>query len=154
MPSAFIRFEGSRVHDDWNVLDREAINEWQIVGGMTWSFDMFRTRETLKERTVSYQRARTQQEQLVETILLEVSSAFKRLRRTEQEIEENRKAVKFRRETFKITKHRYNALLATYSETLEAERELNRTLGEYYESLIDYKLNLAQLERNMGVLLQ
>ncbi len=153
MPSIYLALQGSRTNDDWNVLDREAVNDWRITGGLTWSFDTFRKRETLKEKRAGYARALTERERLVQDTLTEVSAAYNRLKRFEKEIDENRKAVKAREECFEISKQRYNALMATYYETLDAERELHQALGRYYESLMDYKLSQAQLERLMGVLL-
>lgn len=151
-PAVYLEIRGTRMNDDWNVLDQEGINEWAITGAMQWTFDTFRNRETLQERRAAAARAWTEQEQLVDTVFRDVSRAYRKMKRTESDIQQNRKAVEFRREAFRVAKERYNALLATYTEVLDAERQLHQSLGEYYESLIDYRLDQATLERQMGVL--
>jgi len=151
-PSVYLEIRGSRQNDDWNVLDQEGINEWSITGAVQWNFDMFRNRETLQERRAVAARAWTEQEQLVDTVFRDVSRAYRKMKRTESDITQNRKAVEYRREAFRVAKERYNAMLSTYTEVLDAERQLHQSLGDYYESLIDYRLDQATLERQMGVL--
>ena len=74
------------------------------------------------------------------------------MKRSEADIQDNRKAVIFRRENFRINQERYKEQVATYTEVLDAQRELAQAQGDYFTSLIDYRLNIATLEREMGVL--
>jgi outer membrane protein len=151
-PAVYLEVRGTRMNDDWNVFDQEGINEWTITGALQWNFDAFRNRETLQERRAAAARAWTEQEQLVDTVFRDVSRAYRRMKRTESDIQQNRAAVEARREAFRVAKERYNALLSTYTEVLDAERQLHQSLGDYYESLIDYRLDQATLERQMGIL--
>ncbi len=42
--------------------------------------------------------------------------------------------------------------VATYIEVLDAVRELSQAAGDYYTSLIQYRINKAVLLRRMGIL--
>lgn len=152
MPAVSMQLAGSRTNDDWNPLDQEAINDWSIRGILTWSFDMFRTRETVTERRATQARAFVAREQLVENIMDEVKRAYENMKRSESDIFDNTKAVEFRKENFRINQERYKEQVATYTEVLDAQRELAQAQGDYYISMIQYKINRARLERAMGIL--
>jgi outer membrane protein TolC len=152
LPTVNVQGAGSRVNDDWNVMDREANNDWRIQGILTWSFDMFRKRETVKERRAGEARSFVAREQLVEQIMQEVKTAYEDMRRSESDIQDNRKAVEFRRESFRINQERYKEQVATYIEVLDAQRQLSLAEGNYIIALIGFKINKAVLERRMGIL--
>lgn len=152
IPAIALQVQGSRTNDDWNPLDREAINSWNLQGILTWSFDMFRRRETVKDRRASQARAFVAREQLVEQIMDEVKTAYIDMKRSQSDIGDNRKAVEFRRENFRINQERYKEQVATYIEVLDAQRQLAQAEGDYYLSLIGYRINKATLERRMGIL--
>ena len=63
---------------------------------------MFRTRETVKERRASEARAFVAREQLVEQVMEEVKLAYVDMRRSESDIANNKAAVEYRRENFRI----------------------------------------------------
>jgi outer membrane protein len=154
LPQISVQAQGTRINDDWNPFDPEGANDWQLQGLFTWAFDMFRTRETVKERRASEARAFVAREQLVEQIMEEVKLAYVDMRRSESDIGNNRKAVEFRRENFRINQERYKEQVATYIEVLDAQRQLSLAEGDYYTSLIGYRINKAILERRMGILRQ
>jgi len=152
LPSVSLQAQGTRINDNWNPFDPEGVNDWTLAGLFTWSFDMFRSRETVKERQVTQARAFVAREQLVEQIMEEVKISYEDMRRAESNIEDNRKAVEYRRESFRINQERYKEQVATYIEVLDAQRQLALAEGDYYISLISFRINRATLERNMGIL--
>ncbi len=154
LPQVSVQVQGTRVNDDWNPFDPEGVNDWQLQGMLTWAFDMFRTRETVKERRASEARSFVAREQLVEQVMEEVKLAYVDMRRSESDIGNNRKAVEFRRENFRINQERYKEQVATYIEVLDAQRQLSLAEGDYYTSLVGYRINKAILERRMGILRQ
>lgn len=107
---------------------------------------------SVQERRVSEARSFVAREQLVEQIMNDVKQAYMDMKRSESDIFDNRKAVEFRRENFRINQERYKEQVATYVEVLDAQRQLSLSEGDYYTSLIGYKLNRATLERQMGIL--
>ncbi len=152
IPSVTLQIQGTRTNDDWNPLDPEAINEWQVQGIVSWAFDMFRSRETVKERRTSQARTFVQRELLVEQIMNDVKTAYVDMKKAESDIADNRKAVEYRQENFRINQERYKEQVATYIEVLDAQRQLAQAQGDYYISLIGYKIGRAFLERRMGIL--
>ena len=152
LPQVSIQAQGTRVNDDWNPFDAEGVNDWQLHVTLTWAFDMFRTRETVKERRASEARAFVAREQLVEQVMEEVKLAYVDMKHSESDIANNRAAVAFRRENFRINQERYERQLATYIEVLDAQRQLSLAEEDYYISLIGYRINKAILERRMGIL--
>ncbi len=152
IPQVQLQVQGSRTNDDWNPFDPEAINDWKISGLVSWGFNMFRTRETVRENRALQGRAFVNREQEVENILKGVQQAYLDMKRAESNIADNRKAVIFRRENFRINQERYKEQVATYTEVLDAQRELSQAQGDYFTSLINFRINTAILERQMGVL--
>ena len=152
MPAGSLQGQGTRINDDWNVFDPEGTNDWRIQGLVTWAFDIFRTRETVKERRASQARSFVAREQLVEQVMDEVKSAYLDMKRSESDIVNYRAAVEFRDENFRINRERYKEQVATYIEVLDAQRLLAQAQGDYYTSLIGYRFNRAVLERRLGIL--
>jgi len=152
MPAVSLQVQGTRTNDDWNVFDPEGTNDWRIQGLLTWTLDIFRTRETVKEKRASQARAFVAREQLVEQVMNEVKSAFLDMKRSESDIVDSRAAVAFREENFRISQERYQVQEATYIEVLDAQRQLAQAQGDYYTALIGYRINQAVLERRLGIL--
>ncbi|MBM4325896.1 MAG: TolC family protein [Deltaproteobacteria bacterium] len=152
IPQINIQVSGTRMNDDWNPFDPEAVNDWSVKGIAAWTLDMFRTRETVKERRASQAKAFVARELLVEQIMQDVKQAYADMKRSESDIFNNKKAVEFRTESFRINRERYKEQVATYTEVLDAQRELAQAQGDYYISLIQYRINRALLERRMGTL--
>jgi outer membrane protein len=90
--------------------------------------------------------------QLVRKVLHGVKIAYVEMKRWESQVAHNRKAVEFNRERFRINQERYKEQVATYIEVLDAQRQLSESQGRYYTSLIEYRINLARLEKAMGVI--
>ncbi len=98
LPEVAAQAQGSRINDDWNTFDPEGTNDWRIQGLLSWGFDIFRRRETVKEKRVGQARAFVAREQLVEQIMNDVKAAYVDMKRSESDITDNRKAVEFRTE--------------------------------------------------------
>jgi outer membrane protein TolC len=113
---------------------------------------MFRNRETVKERRATQARAFVNRELLVEQIMEEVKTAYLDMKRSESDIADNRKAVEYRKENFRINQERYKEQVATYIEVLDAQRQLAQAQGDYFISLVNYRINQAVLERRMGTI--
>ncbi len=152
LPSVDLQLEGSRTNDDWNPMDPEGVNDWSIQGVLTWSFDMFRSRETVEENRTSRAQALVAREQLVEEIMKEVRDAYLELKRSEKAVAINRRTVQVSRENFRAIKELYDGQVATYLETLSAESQMSEARQAFYTSLAAHKINTAVLERKMGIL--
>ena len=109
-------------------------------------------RSTVAEKRTNEARAFVNRELLVETIMNEVKQAYEDMKRSESDIANNKAAVEFRTENFRIDQERYKEQVATYVEVLDAQRQLSLSEGDYYISLMGFKINRATLERKMGIL--
>jgi outer membrane protein len=154
LPQVSVQATGRRINDDWNVFDPEGNNDWSIQGVLTWSFDMFRRRDTVKERRASQARAFVAREELVEQVMEQVKQAYVDMKRSESDIQNNRQAVQYNRENFRINQERYKEQVATYIEVLDAQRQLALAEGDLVVSEAGYLTNRAILERRMGILRQ
>ena len=152
MPNVYMEIEGSRTNDDWNVFDHEAYNDWSLQGVLTWTFDMFGRREKVKKKQADYAQKYVSQQLLVQQIMEEVQRAFIDMQRSERNIVEYKKALKAYLRNYERTTALYKEQLATYREVLDAETDAVNAAASYYTSLLNYKINLAKLERKMGTL--
>jgi len=152
LPSVSIQARGARLNDDWNVFDPEGTNDYMIQGVLMWSFDTFRQREGVKEKRASEARSFVAREQVVEQVMNEVKMAYLDMKSSESDIHNNRAAVHFRRENFRINRANYIDQVATYTELLDAQRQLSMSEGDYIVSVIGYLINRVVLERKMGIL--
>ena len=152
MPNIDVALSGTRYNDDWNIVDPEGYNDWRIQGLLTWTFDMFRKRSTVAERRTTEARTFVNRELLVETVMNEVKQAYEDMQRNYQNIADNKAAVEFQSENFRINQERYKEQVATYVEVLDAQRQLQLAQGNYYISICGFKINQATLERKMGIL--
>ncbi|MBI5570136.1 MAG: TolC family protein [Desulfomonile tiedjei] len=155
LPRVDVQARGVRFNDDWNTFDPEAVQDpsgWSLQGILSWSFNMFGFRETVQERRASQARAFVARQQVVEQIMKDVKQAYQNMKRSERDITDNRKAVEFRTENFRINKERYKEQVATYIEVLDAQRQLSLSEGDLYISQAGYRINQATLERQMGIL--
>ena len=106
-PNIDLAFSGKRYNDDWNIIDPEGYNDWQIQGLLTWTFDMFRKRSSVAQRRTTEARTIVNRKLLVETIMNEVKQAYEDMQRNYQNIADNKAAVEFQSENFRINLERY-----------------------------------------------
>jgi outer membrane protein len=152
LPEISMAIEGTRTNDDWNPFDPEAFNDWTVEGVLTWTFDMFRSRETVKRERVAYAQEFVKKEHLIERIMREVQQAYADVKRYERDISTTRQAVEFSRENFQANRELYQGQLATYLEILTAQTQLSNAQREYYRTLMQHRISRAVLERQMGIL--
>lgn len=151
-PTADVTATAMRYNDDWNILDPEGYNDWLLQGLASWTFDMFRKRSAVQEKRSTRSRAEVNRKLLVEKIMNEVKQVYADLKRSESNINDSMDAVRFRRESFRISRLEYEQQVATYVEVLDAQRQLSLAQADYHLSMAAYKINQATLERKMGIL--
>ena len=152
LPNADVTVTAVRYNDDWNIMDPEGYNDWLLQGLGAWTFDMFRRRSAVQEKRTTSSRAVVNGKLLVETIMNEVKQVYEDMKRSESDIKDTMDAVRFRRESFRISRLEYEQQVATYVEVLDAQRQLSLAQADYHLSMAAYKINQATLERKMGIL--
>ena len=151
-PTIELEISGSRSNDNWNPLDWEGYNDWSIEGVVSWTFNMFRNKATVKADRAAQAESFVNKELLEEQIMEDVKQAYVAAQKSEADLRDLRKEVEYRREQYWMNKEQYKQQLATYIEVLDGQRQLTLAKGNYYNALIQYKIDLATLERQMGVL--
>ncbi len=90
--------------------------------------------------------------QLIFNVLQEVKAAYVTMKSSENDIPDALKAVEACTENFRIITNRYGEQVSECLELVEAQRLLVRTQFTYLKSLAVYRINLARLEKAIGIL--
>ena len=88
---------------------------------------------------------------LEEQIRLEVNNSLIQLNTARRNIETAERAVRQARENLRITNLQYEQQMATSTEILDAHTFLTRAKSNHYRAMYEYTINLANLERAVGV---
>ena len=125
---------------------------WAVGLEMSWNiFDNGVTAAQVEQYKAAEKRAESQALQQIETIQLEVHSAYINLKTAEKNIETTAAAVSKSEEEFEIAKIRYVEGVDTNLNVMNAQEKLVETRNNYYNALFDYSTSRAQLEKAMGV---
>ncbi|MGD8381149.1 MAG: TolC family protein [Syntrophobacterales bacterium] len=135
--------------DGSDFVDRES---WDIVAGATWTFfEWGRTRFATNQQRARLRQAKENSEQIKDSILLEVKTAFLSVQAAEQGIRVAAKSVESAEENFRISQERYKEQVATSSEVLDAQTRLTQARTNYTNALVVFNLARAALVRAMGL---
>jgi outer membrane protein len=135
--------------DGSDFVDRES---WDIVAGATWTFfEWGRTRFATNQQRARLRQSKENREQIKDSILLEVKTAFLSVQAAEQGIRVAAKSVESAEENFRISQERYKEQVATSSEVLDAQTRLTQARTNYTNALVVFNLARAELIRAMGL---
>jgi outer membrane protein TolC len=125
---------------------------WNI--GATLSFPLFSgflTRYQVEEAKANLNVLKANEESLKLTIFLEVQQAYLNLREAEDSIPTAELGVKQAQENFEIATGRYSAGVGNPIEVTDAEVLLANSKLSYIQTLYNYKVSQASLEKAMGL---
>jgi outer membrane protein TolC len=152
LPRVDLTAVGNRSNDDWNVLDPEGNNDWTLTGVLTWTFNMFRSNSTVKQKREVVNELVLARQRLVQNISQNVKIAYLDMKNSEGNINDYRRMVATRSENFRLFQMRYQQGDVSFTEVLIAENDYVRSKANYYGALVYYRINEAILERQMGIL--
>jgi outer membrane protein len=141
---------GSWETDDQSFASRAGTN-W--LAGVNLHFNLFNGRAdeaTLAENRFQQRRASAMQEQMAQTIRLQVQKAFLDLETAARRIAVSVQAVTQAEESVRIIRNRYKAGLATVTDLLRAETALTVAKGNHLRALFDQRVGAANLELQVG----
>lgn len=119
---------------------------------MTWNiFDNGITSAQVQQYKAVERRAESVARQQIETIQLEVHSAYIALKTAEKNIETTAAAVDKAEEEFAIAQVRYVEGVDTNLNVMNAQEKVVETRNNYYAALYNHNTSRAQLEKAMGV---
>jgi outer membrane protein TolC len=113
-------------------------------------FDGFRISSLVQQAKVDYNKARRQYDQLRDAVSLEVKSILLTLQQTEQSLIAQRHNIRQAERALEIAEVRYREGAATQLEVGDARLALNLARRNYAQTVFNYELALAQLERATG----
>jgi len=126
--------------------------EWLV--GVNAKFNIFDnqvTHDKVKAADANIEAAKHQKNDTNSGVELAVQQAYLNMTRAECNIETNRVAVEKAKEDFKLASLRYKVDLANNVEVMDAQVALTTAKTAYEQSLYDYNLSKAELEKAMGV---
>ncbi len=135
---------GSRFQDQEN---------WYVLGVLNWTlWEWGKTGYRVEAGQSRRSQVRDALIGLQDRVALEVKNAFLYQREAEQRIFVARKAIEQAEENFRIMRERYNEHVATSTDVIDAQTLLTRAKSDYFNSLSDFNIAAARLERSMGTI--
>ena len=126
--------------------------QWSVGLQMQWNiFDNGITSANVHQAKAVERRAESIARQQIETIQLEVHSAYIALKTSEKNIEVTAAAVDKAEEEFSIAQIRYVEGVDTNLNVMNAQEKVVETRNNYYTAIYNYNTSRAQLEKAMGV---
>ena len=125
---------------------------WSVGLQLSWNiFDNGVTSAQVQQYKAAERKAESVALEQLETIELEVHSAYINLKTAEQNIEVTAAAVAKAEEEFAIAQVRYVEGVDTNLNVMNAQEKVVETRNNYYAALYNYNTSRAQLEKAMGV---
>lgn len=125
---------------DWTVLLVTQLN----------IFDSGNTKSKIKQAQAAELAALKQAQQTEDDISLEISDAYLSMKEAEKRISTNKVAVEEASTNFDIAQRSYSAGVETNLDVMDAELALNQAKTNYTNSLFDYNISKARLDKAIG----
>jgi len=133
--------------------DYKDAENWYIMGVANWNFwEWGKTKFRVEANRAKENQALDAAKELNDQIALEIKNAYLLLQEAETQIAVSEKVIEQAEENFRIASERFKERVATSTDVLDAQTLLTRARAEYANSLADYNISCAKLERAMGVL--
>jgi outer membrane protein len=154
-PSVNLSGRYTRIGDDYKVNGGEGISDsasWDISANAEWNFwEWGRTTFGIREKLHRFSQAQYRRSEILDNIELEVKEAFLRTKQAEKNIITIEKAIEQAKENLRLNNERYKEQVGTSTEVLIAQTLLTTTMTNYFNSLYDFKITKATLNRAMGL---
>jgi len=113
-------------------------------------FDSGNTKAKIRQAQSGELAARKQAQQTQDNISLEISDAYLSMKEAEKRIGTNKVAVEEASVNFGIAQKAYSAGVGTNLDVMDAELALNQAKTNYTNSLFDYNISKARLDKAIG----
>jgi len=124
---------------------------WAVSLGLSIPvFDGLRTKGKINQTRAELEQARLYSEQILDGIRLEVEQAVSKLKEARQLVESQVAAVGQAQKGFDIANIRYENGVGTQLEVLDAQVALSRARTNYFMSVYQHFMAVAELERAVG----
>lgn len=125
---------------------------WYVMAVADWNFwEWGRTRQGVLAGKSDLRKAILARDELKDQIVLEVKTAYLKLREAEKNILVAEKAVEQAKENFRMNEERYREQVGTVTDVLDARTLLTQAQTNYYNAISEYNVEKARLRKAMGV---
>lgn len=130
-------------------------NTWSVGVSANWNiFDSGLTNSKVKQSHANLEKARQQEQQVKDSVQLEVRQAYLNLKEAEKRIATSQVAVNKAEEDYKIAQVRYTSGVGTNLDVIDSQVALTQAKTNYVQSLYDYNTSRAKLEKAIGAKVQ
>lgn len=137
----------TRAHGGWSNDDAG----WNVAAVATFNFwEWGRTKAQVEKSKVNLNRSVNDLTALEDETKLEVTTNYQNLLSAGKNIDVSAKAVVSATEDLRMVKERYLEQVATNTDVLDAQTRYSNAQYNHYESLYNYNLAWATLERTLG----
>jgi outer membrane protein TolC len=146
-----VNFVASDTIDDTKAFGDQS-NKWGAGVSASWNlFDSNVTNSQIKTAEAAKTKAEIVANQQLDTIQLEVRSAYLSMNAAEKNIQTTKVAVEQAQEDYKIAQVRYSAGVGTNIDVIDAQVALTTAQTNYIQTLYDYNTSKATLDKAMGI---
>ncbi|HOT77818.1 MAG TPA: TolC family protein, partial [Candidatus Wallbacteria bacterium] len=114
-------------------------------------YDARESKHALETAATAYEQKKINFDQLIENVKLEVKIAHQELIQADELITASEKNVEQAKEALSIAQVSYDNGLNTNLEIMDAQLALTQAKTNYFQSLHDYGVAFAKLEKSMGI---
>jgi len=126
-------------------------NAWSVTGAASWTlFNGLSNLNKVKEASANLDAQKANEEQVRNSIALEVRDSFLNLKSAFETIGSSRKAVESGKESYKVSDLRYTSGVGTNLEVIDAQVALNQASVNYLQALFDLEIAKAKLNKVVG----
>ena len=134
-----------------NFFRKEWMDYYHIGVNLQWEiWNWGRTRQQMKQASLSTNLIELEEKKLAEKIRQEVSQAYQRLLSDRDQIEMTRRLVAQEEERYRIASRRYQQGLAPLPDVTDAESALTAAQLQLQQSIINYLMDRAQMDYATG----
>lgn len=131
--------------------ENEFKGTWDIGVGLSWDiWNWLATSDKTNQAEAQYEQVKDGYKSLKDGITLEVTQSYLNLLKAKERVLASNQTVKQAEENYRVTNETYQNGLALNSDLLDAEFALFQAKTNYIQSLADYELAKASLEKSIG----
>ncbi len=124
---------------------------WDVGVGLSWDiWNWLSTSDQTKEAEAQYEQVKDSFKSLKDGVTLEVTQNYLNLLKAKEKVTTANQSVAQAEENYRVADETYKNGLALNSDLLDAEFALMQAKTNYIQSLADYELAKASLEKSIG----
>lgn len=124
---------------------------WDVGVGLSWDiWNWFATSDQTDQAEAQYEQVKDGYKSLKDGITLEVTQNYLNLLKAKEKVLASNQSVQQAEENYRVTDETFKNGLTLNSELLDAEFDLLQAKSVYIQSMADYELAKASLEKSIG----